>query len=728
MTASAPGALSRSPPGPSQHVMPPLCNDVSPLCNDVRARVSPLCDDVACARACGQRSLLGAGQQCARFEAGETAGGGGSVEQQVASRSREQQAAAVLQRHFRGGRPAVARTSIERGWVGRRAQRLGRLEAHVSFLAWFIRGWIRLRRQGVGSRVAALVTLRFGRRERRTRCGGGARLAGESEFQEQRALAQQMLEWYDTYVSLLRRLRRGKKPCVLHGFCGGGGATEGTRRAGGSSHGIDLREMPDYVRRFGPECFTQGDGTSWALVEALRKAHDVVGKCDSPPCKFYSRARVRGEAREPPLIDIVRDMNRALFEFWSIENVMGARKHMAEDATVLTGFYFGLRVNRGRLFETSFKMILDDCVLRGARRLESRSCLGSRSKWRSFDEFGRPVLRACCGGNIFSVTGISPTRASGTLEQCAEAMGVDAGHMGYDTLAQSIPPAYMQLVYAQMCMRICERQFGVPAISFDERRERPAWAMRQLALWWRGAGEASHTAGLQPMRALSAEPEAVAGESPMDSGALPAGGERLATEREVVEVSNAAGERQAALPARAELRLAEVRELNYSHAGGYTRQWVSPQLQGRLEPLGCQTSWSEQPTFEQLSGENTFVEVRPSALSHALQLFADVLRAGAEGTRITAVVRPQEAAALRKLGVGFTLLPCVLSYGEGDALEASGLVAMAAGRRRWAAREFRLDHAVAREHMDPRDQGGYEYPAERKQAAAWREMPWIPEL
>eukprot|EP00966_Prymnesium_polylepis_P164112 3794910-Prymnesium_polylepis.1 len=27
-----------------------------------------------------------------------------------------------------------------------------------------------------------------------------------------------MLEWYDTYVSLLRRLRRRKKPCVLHGL------------------------------------------------------------------------------------------------------------------------------------------------------------------------------------------------------------------------------------------------------------------------------------------------------------------------------------------------------------------------------------------------------------------------------------------------------------------------------------------------------------------------------
>ena len=78
------------------------------------------------------------------------------------------------------------------------------------------------------------------------------------------------------------------------------------------------------------------------------------------------------------MIDEVRDQNRALYELWSIENVLGAKKYMSERATVLTGFYFGLRVSRGRLFETSFDVHLDDAVLRGARRLECRSCLGAR--------------------------------------------------------------------------------------------------------------------------------------------------------------------------------------------------------------------------------------------------------------------------------------------------------------------------------------------------------------
>jgi hypothetical protein len=53
---------------------------------------------------------------------------------------------------------------------------------------------------------------------------------------------------------------------------------------------------------------------------------------------------------------------------------------------------------------------------------------------------------------------------------------------------------------------------------------------------------------------------------------------------------------------------------------------------------------------------------------------------------------------------------------------------MWAGRRKWASAECKLDHEAIREYMDPRDRGGYEFDAERKQAAAWREMPWLPEL
>jgi hypothetical protein len=173
-------------------------------------------------------------------------------------------------------------------------------------------------------------------------------------------------------------------------------------------------------------------------------------------------------------------------------------------------------------------------------------------------------------------------------------------------------------------------------------------------------------------------------------------------------------------------REAEVRELNYSHAGGYTRQWVRAGLSARLEEVGCAISFRLQPTVEELLGQNTFIEVGPAATSNLIEVLRQALESNVSGTRVTAVVRPQEAVALRDMG--FSYLPCRLEFGGVDALEAQGLVAMYAGRRLWAEREFRLDHSKVREYMDPRDRGGYEYPAEQKQAAAWREMPWVPEM
>ena len=39
-----------------------------------------------------------------------------------------------------------------------------------------------------------------------------------------------------------------------------------------------------------------------------------------------------------------------------------------------------------------------------------------------------------------------------SLEECAAAMDIDVGHMDYERLAQSVPPSYGRLVFAQMCM------------------------------------------------------------------------------------------------------------------------------------------------------------------------------------------------------------------------------------------------------------------------------------
>ena len=41
-----------------------------------------------------------------------------------------------------------------------------------------------------------------------------------------------------------------------------------------------------------------------------------------------------------------------------------------------------------------------------------------------------------------------------SVEQCADAMGIDVGHMSYPRLAQSIPPDYNRLRYAQCCAAI----------------------------------------------------------------------------------------------------------------------------------------------------------------------------------------------------------------------------------------------------------------------------------
>ena len=102
------------------------------------------------------------------------------------------------------------------------------------------------------------------------RCGGGANLADESEFAEQRARAARLLDWYRQYVQLLRRLQSGVTPTVVDDFCGGGGSSEGVRRAGGASIGLDLEEQADFVRRFGSTSFVRGDGVAWADVSWAR--------------------------------------------------------------------------------------------------------------------------------------------------------------------------------------------------------------------------------------------------------------------------------------------------------------------------------------------------------------------------------------------------------------------------------------------------------------------------
>ena len=56
---------------------------------------------------------------------------------------------------------------------------------------------------------------------------------------------------------------------------------------------------------------------------------------------------------------------------------------------------------------------------------------------------------------------------------------------------------YAQLVFGQMCMQAAHREFGCPAITFDEVDAQPRTCRRALASWLRGAGNDEPDAGLR---------------------------------------------------------------------------------------------------------------------------------------------------------------------------------------------------------------------------------------
>ena len=240
-----------------------------------------------------------------------------------------------------------------------------------------------------------------------------------------RRLSREACLWYQNYVALLRRLRSGRRPCAVVGFCGQGGVTEGIRRANGVSHGQDIRPQPRYLRRYGEECFTQGDSTDVTSLRDIRRRTGAFLSFHSPPCKAHSSSLMQGEPSEPALIRETRDAVRAAGGKHVIENVVGAKSELGAGACLLRGAYFGEAVDRPRLFEANFHIHVDQALKVPGDRLRQRTCLGVRRRWRRLDGFGRHVTQTCCQGNIWAVQGDKPLRC--TEEECSAAMGLDPG-------------------------------------------------------------------------------------------------------------------------------------------------------------------------------------------------------------------------------------------------------------------------------------------------------------
>ena len=105
------------------------------------------------------------------------------------------------------------------------------------------------------------------------RCGYGVNLARPEEFAEQAKAAQSMLDWDRAQSFLLKRLESGRTPLVLDLFCCAGGVSEGMRRAGWTSFGVDQDDQPEFKARFGTSWFQRGDALDRQSLRALvRKA------------------------------------------------------------------------------------------------------------------------------------------------------------------------------------------------------------------------------------------------------------------------------------------------------------------------------------------------------------------------------------------------------------------------------------------------------------------------
>jgi DNA (cytosine-5)-methyltransferase 1 len=173
---------------------------------------------------------------------------------------------------------------------------------------------------------------------------------------------------------------------LLDLFCGAGGAASGYHRAGFEVTGVDLYPQP----RFPFKNFYRADAMEFPL-----DGFDAIHA--SPPCQAYSRAMKHLTSGYPMLIDAMLERLEHCKVPWVVENVPGSPLPegptlFGDEGLVLCGSMFGLRIQRHRLFQTSFPLAPP------ALCDHSQECMnphnsGARRKWRSILGDGVPIER-----------------------------------------------------------------------------------------------------------------------------------------------------------------------------------------------------------------------------------------------------------------------------------------------------------------------------------------------
>jgi len=207
------------------------------------------------------------------------------------------------------------------------------------------------------------------------------------------------------------------RPKILDLFCGAGGASMGYHLAGFEVVGVAIALQPNY-----PFEFHQADAMAFPL-----SGFDAIHA--SPPCQAYTRMargllQSQGRAKEHPrLIEPIRARLLESGLPYIIENVEGAPLIRP---IRLCGSSFGLDVQRHRLFELSFFMLMPECI---------------HTRWKK----DKPPLGRLGGRKSRVVGCYGNGRGKGdTVSLWRAAMGIS--WMTRKELSQAIPPAYTQYI------------------------------------------------------------------------------------------------------------------------------------------------------------------------------------------------------------------------------------------------------------------------------------------
>lgn len=218
------------------------------------------------------------------------------------------------------------------------------------------------------------------------------------------------------------------KPRLLDLFCGAGGAAVGYARAGFEVVGVDIVSQPNY-----PFEFVQADALR-VLKEllGLAPAYTFPGNADldaihaSPPCQAFSAAQsIRGR-EHPDLLTPTRELLNATGLPWVIENVPGApmRKDLVLCGSMFSLEHRGFGVRRHRWFEFS-DSTLAPLVSPCWHRLPPAYIYGHGADNKHRERYGKT-----------------------SVGDWSQLMQID--WMTRDELAQAIPPAYTELIGAQL--------------------------------------------------------------------------------------------------------------------------------------------------------------------------------------------------------------------------------------------------------------------------------------